>query len=112
MSVWNAPGRVARVIDGDTVVVAIQLGWSVTMQRPVRLWGINAPEHATPEGQAATAFVAGLVPPGTGVTVVSHRPEGELDNYGRVLAGLTLLDGRDLSQAILDAGHAVPYPSR
>ena len=42
---YNA--ELIRVIDGDTVVARIDLGFSVYVQKTIRLYGIDAPEHRT-----------------------------------------------------------------
>jgi len=105
MTTWTVPGTVLEVHDGDTIKVALDLGWHITYTASIRLAGVNAPELATPAGPPAREFVDGLLPAGTAVTVVSHS----LDKYGRVLGNVTLPDGRDLSAAVIAAGMGVPY---
>lgn len=48
---------VERVVDGDTLIVKIDLGFEARIRQYLRLRGINAPELATPEGKKAKAFV-------------------------------------------------------
>lgn len=112
MAAWTVPAVVERIVDADTLLCRCDLGWRIQLTCYVRLLGINAPEQATDDGRAATAFVADLVPPGTAVQVVSRRLLGQTDSYGRVLAAVTLPDGRDLSITVLDAGHATVYPQK
>jgi endonuclease YncB( thermonuclease family) len=45
-----------------------------------------------------------MLPVGLKVTFASHS----LDKYGRPLGTITLPDGQDFGQAMLDSGHAVP----
>lgn len=85
----NADGRIARVIDGDTIDVEFVIeGRSVTDR--VRLIGIDTPETKKPNtpvecfGPEASARTEQLVPEGTEVRVVLDREER--DDYGRVLA--------------------------
>lgn len=105
MSSWTVPGRVTRVIDGDTLVVDLDLGWGVwKIGTRVRLQGINCPELDTEAGRAALGFVRATlhesqVPP---VTVVSKS----LDKYGRVLGVVWLHDARCLNDLLVEAGHA------
>src|SRR4051812_27743587 len=108
MTVWTVPGAVSRVIDADSLHVNLDLGWGVWRRdAPVRLAGINAPEMTTPEGKAARewllSYIGTLPQP---CTVISHS----IDKYGRVLAFVVMHEtSADLSDALLVAGHAVPY---
>ena len=100
--------RVARVIDGDTLTVAVPDGDAPVTR--VRLWGVDAPElardgaAAESGARAARRFVAQRA---AGQTVrlelASHRPRGD---YGRVLAFVHLPDGRVLNEALLARGWA------
>ncbi|HEY6780776.1 MAG TPA: thermonuclease family protein [Thermoleophilaceae bacterium] len=92
---------VERVVDGDTLRLA-GVG-------RVRLIGIDTPEvegHVEPCGEAASAFVARLLAPGTRVRYrvgVEQR-----DRYGRLLAYVRLPDGRSLQRLLLERGYARP----
>ena len=85
------PVQVIDVIDGDTVLLASNLG-----PRIVRLIGIDTPEVSHPEkgrepfGPEASAFTASLLPSGTPVWVELDL-EAE-DVYGRLLVYLYLDD--------------------
>jgi micrococcal nuclease len=113
MIAWTVPARVVRVVDGDTLIMDLDLGWKTwRLGERCRLAGINCPELDTAEGVAARDFVAQVfleTLPGAGkvntdVTFTSHS----LDKYGRPLGSVRLADGRILNALILDAGHAVP----
>lgn len=102
---------VARVVDGDTVVVDVAL-WPGLVQRiALRLAGVNTPEKrgaALCEKVAAgraEAFTRRFLRLGSVVTVSGVR----LGKYaGRVLGRLAV-DGRDLGEALVAAGLARPY---
>lgn len=117
---------VEGIHDGDTIEVGlvlaktgkqkadVDLGFNVhrgplgtTMVRQsVRLFGCNAPELKTPEGQASVAFLRTLLAVGDRVKLVSYG----WDKYGGRIDGLvTLPDGRDLVSAMIAAGQAVPW---
>src|SRR6184192_1104103 len=54
--------RVTEVIDGDTIVCDLDLGFSIVLpNQHFRLFGINAAEHGTPGGDAATAHLNQLL---------------------------------------------------
>jgi endonuclease YncB( thermonuclease family) len=103
---WTVHGIVRRLIDADSVVIDLDLGWDVwIMNRSVRVAHMNAPEIATAEGKAAKVIAAQLLPPASSVVVESHK----LDKFGRVLASVQLADGRDFATEMIAAGQAVPY---
>ena len=104
MTVWTVPGIVIRVVDGDTIRLHLDLGWSVYTEQNCRLIGVNAPEMSTEAGSAARAWATMILPVGLPVTFVSRR----LDKYGRplgqILYGTT---NADFGSDLLAAGHAV-----
>jgi endonuclease YncB( thermonuclease family) len=108
MTTWTVPARVSRVIDGDTLVCDLDLGWGLWLHdRRVRLAGVNCPEMNTLEGEAARLYVTELLAEVKWqVTVVSHS----LDKYGRVLGEVRLGENEatNLSAFLLADGHAVP----
>jgi micrococcal nuclease len=106
--VWTYPASVDSVYDGDTIVchVLIHPGEGGELHDThVRIEGINAPELNTAAGTQAKDYAAGLLPPGTQVTLVAHKR----DKYGRMLGRLILPNGDDFSSLMLSAGQAVPY---
>lgn len=94
--------------DADSLRVDTDLGFgNWTKNQPIRLYGVDAPELTTPEGKAAKAFVAALVPPGTKVVLTTFKDAKE--KYGRYLGKVVLLDGSDLADTLVAAGHARTY---
>lgn len=97
-------------VDGDTYDVLIDLGWNEFRYASVRLLGCDTPETnrlATREaGRASLAFVREQMP--VGARVLLHT-EKDPDSFGRYLALITLEDGRDLTDLLIESGHAVPY---
>jgi micrococcal nuclease len=106
-----AVARIARVVDGDTLVVRAG-GQRVT----VRLLGIDTPEtHRGPAecgGTAATRHLARIAPPGSRVQLVTDPSSGDThDRYGRLLAYVDSHRG-DLGERQLRAGLAYVYRYR
>lgn len=86
---------VNRVIDGDSIEVTIDLGFSIQWNTPVRLYGINAAEtNSTDPAERATAMLAKqwLTEQVNGkvVRLQSVKPK---DKYGRYLAEVWLTSG-------------------
>lgn len=112
MTQWAVPARVVRVVDGDTLILDLDLGWRVwRLGERCRLRGINAPELPTEAGQDAAAYVSSVLKDldefdgDTGHPLVIFISTG-LDKYGRPLGIVRLADGRILNDMIMDAGHA------
>lgn len=96
-----ATARVARVIDGDTVVLP--------GGRLLRLIGINSPELGKdgrpdePLAAAARARLADLVQSAPATITPGREPT---DRHGRLLAYLTLPSGEDAQERLLREGLA------
>lgn len=101
---------VARVVDGDTVDLTVDLGLRITTHLRVRLLGINAPERGKPGGDAATAALRTWLPSGASVTVQTFKDPG--DKYGRWLGTVTTADGADVGDEMITTGNAIAYPTR
>lgn len=102
------PGaQVVRVVDGDTVILDVDLGFGVTKRaQSFRLRGCNARERSTVGGREATENLRSLLPVGSCVTLTSIRPDKFGDRYD---ARITLPDGRDLAQLLIESGWAAPW---
>lgn len=101
---FKVPATVVRVIDADTIVLDLDLGWHITRRDSVRIIGVNAPELSTPEGRAAKNWAVAELPEGTEVLFISQ----ELDKYGRPLGDI-MYWLKIYSQELIEQGMAVPY---
>jgi endonuclease YncB( thermonuclease family) len=113
---FTYPATIRRVVDGDTLIVAIHVTPEVVLEEKLRLRDLDCPELATPEGKAAKRFVDALLAPGAAVILTTTKP----DKYDRYLAdvfvpgetgqlkveGLELRDPTFLNNALLENGHA------
>lgn len=98
---------VLRVVDGDTLHVDIDLGVDTHVRQTIRLFGLNAPEMSTPEGEAAKAYVEGWIATwGPSLLLVTSKDKRE--KYGRYL-GTVYGGGHCLNEDLLGEGHAHPY---
>jgi endonuclease YncB( thermonuclease family) len=111
-AVYERRATVTRVIDGDTLYLAANVGLDITVNMTVRLYGLNCPEMNTDAGKAAKAWVEQWVRDHAGdLGACSLRTvKDKKEKYGRYLADLLPDDGSpSLCTALLDAGQAVPY---
>jgi endonuclease YncB( thermonuclease family) len=73
---------VRKIVDGDTLVVAIAVAPGFSHELKLRLRGLDCPEVSTAAGRAAKAFVDDLLEPGDEVILSTTKP----DKYDRYLA--------------------------
>lgn len=104
---YEYAARALRIIDGDTLILDVDLGFDVHIQQHVRLLGINCPEHGTIAGDDATAFTRDWIQQhGPDLTVRTVRDKRE--KFGRMLATV-VASSRTLNQDLVAAGLAVDY---
>jgi len=110
--VYNYMIEITDIVDGDTVKANIDLGWDIWKKnQTIRLDEIDSPEiHSenlleAKAGSAVKTYVEKLFPIGTKTILKSNS----LDKYGRVLGGILLPDGTDLSDVLLAKKVVKPY---
>ena len=103
--------KLRRIIDGDTLVCDVDLGFKVYITQKVRLFGINTPESRTrnleekKRGLAAKERLSEIIV--DDFFLESH----EMGKYGRCL-GVLFADSsfeKSVNQQLIDEGHAVEY---
>jgi len=108
--VFHYPAELLRVIDGDTILVRIDLGFKTFREETIRLRGIDTPELRTSEGVAARRFVVETLEDIKGLVVRTYKT----DVYGRYVGDVfydpvledkdqVFASGRFLNQVLLDA---------
>jgi micrococcal nuclease len=100
---------VHRVVDGDTLNLDLALGFDVWMQdQNIRLAHIDAPEMPSDAGKAAKAYLESLIGPLPAKLVMASMKDAQ-DKYGRYLGVFLTPSGVNVNEAMVAAGHAVPY---
>ena len=115
---YEYDAEILRVVDGDTLVALIDVGFNIHIKSTLRLYGINTPEQRTKDleekekGIAATDRVMDLLKQcNNKVRVKSHG----LGKFGRCLAEVQLpLKGNtiNLNRTLIAEGHAEDYFSK
>ena len=107
--------QLRRVVDGDTVDVAIDCGFNVHIKERVRLKGINAPESRTRDleekkrGLAAKERLIDILT-SFGDKFIIKTSIDKKGKFGRLLGELVSKDGQqNANQMLLEEGHAVEY---
>ena len=89
---YTYAAKLIEVIDGDTVDLFIDLGFGVHVKERCRLYGIDAPEMPTAQGQAAKACLESLIGAAMELYVatrkMTRKTKEKTDKYGRYLAVL------------------------
>ncbi len=113
----DQPAKVVRVVDGDTVDLALELFPDQFYQFRVRLYGIDTPEKRPPKNsphrdeeidaakrstEALTTYLYG-----TGY-MVDRAVFREADKYGRWLCDF-YINGIHVNEWMIKTGHAKPY---
>jgi micrococcal nuclease len=111
--------KVARVVDGDTVDVDIDLGFGVWMHKErVRLYGIDTPESRTRDleekkyGLLAKEQIKSFMPVGSMQTLVTVKDKA--GKFGRILGKFLIYDKKTDAQMTINdwmirEHHAVEY---
>jgi micrococcal nuclease len=107
--------KVTGVVDGDTIDVDIDLGFSISFSSRVRLAGIDTPESRTLDkmekalGLEAKAFLKNSIASAKSVVIKTEKMDSS-EKYGRIL-GWVYLDGSDksINEKMIEVGHAWGY---
>ena len=109
--------KVLKIVDGDTVDVDIELGFGVVLANErVRIMGIDTPESRTSDdaekvfGLLAKHRLEELLGE-TAILKTQIAPNGEdmKGKFGRILGDFVALDGRMITDIMIEEGHCVPY---
>ncbi len=103
--------EVKRIVDGDTVDVIIDLGFSIPFSTRVRLYGIETPESRTRDkdekvrGFLSKDYLKERLDQG-GVIIRTYRDKK--GKFGRVL-GEMVVGGRNINLLMVEENLAVKY---
>lgn len=98
---------VIKWVDGDTVDLLVDLGFTVHIKQRFRLEGIDTPERIQEGFLDAKKAAEKFAPPGSYVVVKSIKTE----KYGRYL-GTIFSAGESVNKFLLDEGFAKPYSEK
>ena len=104
--------EVTKVVDGDTIDVIVDLGFSLFKKERCRVAGIDTPESRTRDkkekvyGLEAKAYLKGLLSEAKNLTVRTEK-DGK---YGRMLGWLFCdnIEG-SINHLMIESGHAWEY---
>lgn len=104
---------IVKIVDGDTFVADVDLGFSIFSRQVFRIYGINTPEvigKSKSEGLKSKVYVQNKLPVGLKTTIKTYKDKKE--KYGRYLAEIYYLDHdvyHNLGQELVNMKLAVKY---
>lgn len=114
---YEYAAALVRVIDGDTVILRLDLGLRLSFVDSFRLLGLNAPElHSRDEDErkraAASAAALNEILSAPGMKIRARTAKS--DKYGRWLVELEVApqsgpEWLSVNRWLIEKGHAVPY---
>lgn len=110
-ALYNYKCKVLRVIDGDTVEVDVDLGFSTWKKVTLRLDFIDAPEIRTKDleekakGVEATEFLTNLLLDNNPDAVI-YIQSNSVDDFGRSIAKIFTQEGDNVNLILLESGFA------
>jgi micrococcal nuclease len=107
--------KVTNVVDGDTIDVDIDLGFSISFSSRVRLAGIDTPESRTSDkaekvlGLESKEYLKSKIKDAKSVVIKTEKMDSS-EKYGRIL-GWVYLDGSEVSinEQMISEGYAWGY---
>jgi micrococcal nuclease len=114
MYVYNVK-KITNVVDGDTIDVDIDLGFSISYSQRVRLAGIDTPESRTKNkaekilGLESKEYLKTKIKEAKTVVIKTEKPDSS-EKYGRIL-GWLYIDGqlKSINEQMIEDGYAWGY---
>lgn len=107
--------KITGVVDGDTIDVDIDLGFSISYSQRVRLAGIDTPESRTSDkfekslGLESKEYLKTKLKDAKDIIIKTQKPDSS-EKYGRIL-GWLYIDGASISvnDQMIQDGYAWGY---
>ena len=114
MELFQYEAEVIRVVDGDTIIASISLGFDTYVKKTIRFQGFNAPESRTrnleekKRGLAAKDRVIEILKENDNKFLLKSHGVGK---YGRCLGEIFVetLGDDSLQKTLINEGHGVEY---
>jgi micrococcal nuclease len=107
--------QVLKVVDGDTIDVDIDLGFSISYSQRLRLAGIDTPESRTTDkfektlGLESKEYLKSKLKDSKDIVVKTEKPDSS-EKYGRILGWVYVNgDAKSLNEQMIEDGYAWGY---
>ena len=106
---------VLKVVDGDTIDASIDLGFDISLEKRIRLAGIDAPESRTTNlkekalGLESKEWLKKALEGAKDILIKTEKPDST-EKYGRIIGHLFINDQEtSLNNQMIDEGYALAY---
>jgi micrococcal nuclease len=107
--------KVIKVVDGDTIDASIDLGFDISLEKRVRLNGIDTPESRTTDlkekalGLEVKEWLKHKLEGAKDILIKTQLPDST-EKYGRILGNLYINnESLSLNEQMVNAGYAWSY---
>jgi|LWDU01.1.fsa_nt_gi micrococcal nuclease len=111
---YEYKAKLIRVVDGDTIIAELDLGFNIFIKERIRFSGIDTPESRTRNkyekswGIGAKERVAELLS-GNNTNFILTTELQKKGKFGRILGNIVLRNGRSVNSVLLTEKLAIPY---
>jgi micrococcal nuclease len=106
---------VLKVVDGDTIDASIDLGFDISLEKRIRLAGIDAPESRTTNlkekalGLESKEWLKKTLEGAKDIIIKTEKPDST-EKYGRIIGHLFINDQEtSLNNQMIAEGYALEY---
>ncbi len=106
---------VNKVVDGDTIDAAIDLGFDISLEKRIRLAGVDTPESRTTDanekklGLESKEWLKKRVEGAKDILIKTELPDST-EKYGRIIGHLFINnESTSLNEQMIDEGYALAY---
>jgi len=107
--------QVLKIVDGDTIDVDIDLGFSISYSQRLRLAGIDTPESRTKDkfektlGLESKEYLKSKLKDSELIVVKTEKPDST-EKYGRILGWIYVNgDTKSINEQMIEDGYAWGY---
>ena len=106
---------ISKVVDGDTIDASIDLGFDISLEKRIRLAGIDTPESRTTNvkekamGLESKEWLKKTLEGAKDILIKTELPDST-EKYGRIIGHL-FINGQDtsLNNQMITSGYALAY---
>jgi micrococcal nuclease len=106
---------VLKVVDGDTIDASIDLGFDISLEKRIRLAGIDSPESRTTNlkekafGLESKEWLKKALEDAKDILIKTEKPDST-EKYGRIIGHLFINDQEtSLNNQMIAEGYALEY---